>query len=57
MSNDYDAIEIVVNKMFEFIEYIYAKIYDSDISHVVNIELGNLYTIYEEEESDEFILI
>ena len=55
MSSDFDGLDLIINKLFNFIEYICEKLYDSDSKEYVNIELGNLYTIKEEdEEYDEY---
>tara|TARA_B100000242_G_C42917542_1_gene425445 strand:- start:340 stop:522 length:183 start_codon:yes stop_codon:yes gene_type:complete len=50
MSSDFDGLDLIINKLFNFIEYLYEKIYDTDTKEFVNIELGNLYTIKEEDE-------
>ena len=50
MSSDFEGLDLIINKLFNFIEYLYEKIYDTDTKEFVNIELGNLYTIKEEDE-------
>jgi hypothetical protein len=57
-----ETIDIIVNKMFEFIDYLYEKLYENNVNDCITIELGNMYTIHEEdeeedEETNKFILI
>tara|TARA_Y100001970_G_scaffold289556_1_gene420341 strand:+ start:4070 stop:4252 length:183 start_codon:yes stop_codon:yes gene_type:complete len=57
-----ETFDIIVNKMFDFFDYIYERLYESNVREGIIIELGNLYTIYEgveeeEELMEEFILI
>ena len=55
MSSDFDGLDLIINKLFDFIEFICEKLYDTDSKECINIELGNLYTIKEEdEEYDEY---
>ena len=50
MNYEFDTIDIIMEKMFDIIEYIYLNYYSSEEEkYKVNIELGNLYTIYEDE--------
>ena len=63
MDSDMDALFIIFDKFLNVIEYIenYFRMEKKEI----NIELGNLYTIYEDDEEndeeenkkDEFILV
>ena len=60
MYEEYDAVFIILEKLMELIEKI-STYYDKKEENIVNIELGNLYTIKEEDEEDscfkdEFIL-
>ena len=58
-SSEQDVLFIVFDKLMELIEYLY---YEKE-EKAINIELGNLYTIIEEEEElmddlrDGFILM
>jgi hypothetical protein len=58
-----ETIDIIVNKMFDFIDYLYEILYENNLRDCIIIELGNIYTIEEEEEEEEeeimdkFILI
>lgn len=64
MYGDYEALFIILDKIMEIIEKL--TIYNKE-ENIVNIELGNLYTIEEEEEEgicfkndfilDDFILV
>jgi hypothetical protein len=53
MNNDFETIDIIMEKVFDIIEYIYVNYYAYNEKKEVNIELGNLYTIYENEEEKE----
>ena len=59
MYNDYDAVFILLDKILELVEKIYS--WSEKEKREKSIELGNLYTIEEEEEEncfkDEFILV
>ena len=60
MYNDYDAVFILLDKILELVEKIYS--WSEKEKKEKSIELGNLYTIEEEEEEencfkDEFILV
>ena len=51
MDNELDALFIILDKFLLAIEYI--EKYFNEEKKEVNIELGNLYTIYEEDEYEE----
>ena len=54
--DDYYLFELLVGKMFDVLDYLWINYYD--IKPITrNIELGRLYTIYEEEQDEDFILI
>ena len=55
MNNKYETINIIMEKVFDIIEYIYVNYYAYNEKKEVNIELGNLYTIYENGEEEEEI--
>ena len=55
MNNEFEAIDIIMEKVFDIIEYIYVNYYAYNEKKEVNIELGNLYTIYENGEEEEEI--
>tara|TARA_B110000483_G_C17741069_1_gene368572 strand:+ start:240 stop:422 length:183 start_codon:yes stop_codon:yes gene_type:complete len=50
MNNEFQAMDFIIYKMFDFIDYFYKKIYENKEKKEVNIELGNLYTIYEDDD-------
>lgn len=59
MYGDYDIVFILLDKIIEIVEKI-CVYYDEKNEDIVNIELGNLYTIKEEEEEfylEDFILV
>jgi len=51
MYEDYDAVFMILDKIMELVEKIYTY-YGKKDENIVNIELGNLYTIKEEEEEE-----
>ena len=51
MDNEMDALFLILDKFLNVIEYI--EKYFKEEKKEVNIELGNLYTIYEEDEEDD----
>lgn len=51
MYEDYDGVFILLDKIMEIIEKIYTY-YDKKDDNIVNIELGNLYTIKEEDDEE-----
>jgi hypothetical protein len=53
MNDNFEVIDFIVEKMMDVLDYIYVKYYRHNEKSEVNIELGNLYTIYEEEEDIE----
>tara|TARA_X000000368_G_C22979702_1_gene689340 strand:+ start:627 stop:839 length:213 start_codon:yes stop_codon:yes gene_type:complete len=54
MNSEFDTIDLIVEKMFDILEYICMNYYTYNVKkRDVNIELGNLYTIEEEEEEEE----
>ena len=60
MYNEYDVVFILLDKIIELVEKIYN--WSEKEKKEINIELGNLYTIEEEEEEEEcfreeFILV
>ena len=56
MNNDFEALDIIIESLFNIIDYIYTNYYSiEEDKFKVNIELGNLYTIYESDEDDEIV--
>tara|TARA_Y100000389_G_C17342470_1_gene454083 strand:+ start:369 stop:572 length:204 start_codon:yes stop_codon:yes gene_type:complete len=53
MNDNFEVIDFIVEKMMDVLDYIYVNYYRHNEKSEVNIELGNLYTIYEEEEDIE----
>jgi len=58
-NDDYDLVFKIIDKIFNVFDYIYDKyIHDENFQtnahqNNVNIELGKLYTIYEEDEEED----
>ena len=45
MNNDFEALDIIIESLFNIIDYIYTNYYSiEEDKFKVNIELGNLYT-------------
>jgi len=64
MYEDYDIVFVLLDKIIEIVEKIYIDYVSEKQGKRVNIELGNLYTIKEEEEDcfkefyfEDFILV
>jgi hypothetical protein len=50
--SEYEPMFIIFDKFIDLMEYLY-NYYNKKDEREVNIELGNLYTIEEEDEEDE----
>ena len=50
--SEYEPIFLILDKFCDIMEYLY-NYYNKKDEREVNIELGNLYTIEEDEEEDE----
>tara|TARA_Y100001935_G_C17272860_1_gene492954 strand:+ start:1223 stop:1390 length:168 start_codon:yes stop_codon:yes gene_type:complete len=54
--DDFYLFELIVGKMFDALDYLWLNYY-KEKPVTKYIELGRLYTIYEEDNDDDFILV